>query len=234
MRKLGSLGPLSEEEILVLNKIGTKASGVPAGTDLIREGEPPQGVFLVLEGFACRYKLRKSGARQIIAYLVPGDFCDLDVPLLTRMDHNIGTLSACQIVRIAPETIQELLSWPALARALRVAALLDAANAREWLVNLGCRTATERVAHLLCELLARLETVGLVKTDGYELPLTQAHLADTTGMTDVHMNRSLKQLKERGLIELRNKHLTVLDLPGLKRRGDFQSDYLHIGDRDAA
>lgn len=234
VRKLEAFGPLPEKDKGVLDGIGADARSVPSGTDLIREGDSPDGVFLILDGFACRYKLRANGMRQIMAYLVPGDFSDLDAALLSHMDDSIATLSACQVVRIAPETIQDLLRRPALARALRMVTLVDAATAREWLVNLGRRSAIERLAHLFCELSSRLAVVGLVERGGYRLPITQANLADTTGLSAVHVNRSLRDLRDAGLIELQRQHLAILDLPRLQELADFRPNYLHVGGLAAA
>jgi CRP-like cAMP-binding protein len=188
-----------------------------------------------MSGIACRHKLRASGARQIMAYLVPGDLCDLDVALLDTMDHTITTLSACTIVRIPPETAVDLLEkHPRIARSLRLAQLVDEATLREWLVNIGCRSAIERIAHLFCELLLRLRAVGLAGEDSYELPITQADLGDTTGLSNVHVNRVLQDLRRQGLIELRGKRLKILNLPRLKAMAEFKPNYLHLGKRAAA
>ena len=233
--KLESLATLSDDDRAVLGRISAKPHLVPAGTDLIREGDKPDGVYLILDGIACRYKLRASGARQIMAYLVPGDYCDLDVAMLKAMDHSIGTLSACQVVRIDLDTIQNLLrDHPGITHALRLATLVDEATLREWLVNVGRRSADERIAHLLCELLLRLRAVSRTAGDGYALPITQEDLADTTGLTTVHVNRMLGTLKQRGLIELSGRQLQILDLAGLEALAEFKPNYLHLGGRDAA
>jgi CRP-like cAMP-binding protein len=233
--KLESLTRLSDDDRVVLERISAKPHLVPAGTDLIREGDKPDGVYLVLDGIACRYKLRASGARQIMAYLVPGDYCDLDVALLKAMDHAIGTLSACQVVRIDLDTIENLLrDHPGIAHALRLATLVDEATLREWLVNVGRRSADERIAHLMCELLLRLRAVGRTAGEGYTLPITQEDLADTTGLTSVHVNRMLGTLKQRGLIELSGRQLKILDRAGLEVLAEFKPNYLHLGGRDAA
>jgi CRP-like cAMP-binding protein len=233
--KLESLATLSDDDRAVLERISAKPQLVPAGTDLIREGDKPDGVYLILDGIACRYKLRASGARQIMAYLVPGDYCDLDVAMLKAMDHAIGTLSACQVVRIDLDTIQGLLrDHPGITHALRLATLVDEATLREWLVNVGCRSADERIAHLMCELLLRLRAVGRTAGDGYALPITQEDLADTTGLTSVHVNRMLRSLKQRGLIELSGRQLQILDLDGLEALAEFKPNYLHLGGKEAA
>ncbi|TXM70163.1 helix-turn-helix domain-containing protein [Methylobacterium sp. WL120] len=235
VRKLKGFAPLSEADMAVLERISAPSRIVPSQTDLVREGDAPEGVFLILEGIACRHKVRATGARQITAYLVPGDFCDLDVALLDKMDHAITTLSACRVVRIAPETVAEVMEHhPQIARAFRVSTLVDEATLREWLVNVGSRSALERLAHLLCELRVRLQVVGLVENNSFDLPLTQEVLADTTGLSNVHLNRTLQELRRRGLIELRYRRLTILDLPRLKALAEFKANYLHLGERVAA
>jgi len=234
LRKLEGFVPLPEADRAALLKASENVQAVPARTDLVQEGDTPAGVFLILEGFACRYKLRANGARQIMAYLVPGDACDFDVALLDLMDHSIATLSDCQVVRIAPETIQVLLQRPAVAAALRKSTLVDEATLREWLLNVGRRSAPERLAHLFCELHLRLRAVGRADESRFELPLTQYDIADTTGMTSVHASRSLRELRQKGLIELRQKHLTILDLPHLEQLAEFKPGYLHLGEQAAA
>lgn len=233
--KLESLAPLADDDRAVLERISANPQHVEPGTDLIREGDKPDGVYLILDGIACRYKLRANGARQIMAYLVPGDYCDLDVAMLKAMDHTIGTLSVCQVVRIDLETIQGLLQrHPNITHALRLATLVDEATLREWLVNVGRRSAEERIAHIMCELLLRLRAVGRTAGDGYALPITQEDLADTTGLTSVHVNRMFRGLRERELIELSGHQLQILDLAGLEALAEFKPNYLHLVGRDAA
>lgn len=235
IRKLERFAPLSDADRSLLEQICANPRIVPPQTDLAREGDRPDGVFVVLSGFACRHKLRASGARQINAYLVPGDLCDLDVALLDEMDHTITTLSTCMVVRLAPELIADLLTHhPQIARALRKNTLVDEATLREWLMNVGRRSSVERMAHLFCELLLRFRAVGLAPENSYPLPLTQVDLADTTGITSVHVNRSLKELRQGGLIELRGARLTILDYARLRALAEFRANYLHLGDRAAA
>ncbi|KAA0121633.1 Crp/Fnr family transcriptional regulator [Methylobacterium sp. P1-11] len=234
VRKLEGFTSLPEADRAALLKVSEDVQLVPAGTDLVREGDPPAGVFLILDGIACRYKLRAGGARQIMAYLVPGDACDLDVALLEFMDHSITTLSDCTVVRIAPETVRDLLHRPAVAAALRKSTLVDEATLREWLLNVGRRSAVERLAHLFCELFLRLRAVGRADENAFALPLTQQDLADTTGQSTVHVNRALQELRSRGMIELQQRRLTILDLPKLKQLAEFKSGYLHLGERRAA
>jgi len=231
-RKLEAFGPLPDADKRLLDEVSRDARAIGPRTDLIREGDTPSDVNLILDGFACRYKVLPDGSRQIMAYLVPGDFCDLHVFILKAMDHGIATLSACKLVKIPRSRILELMDRPAIARAFWWAALVDEATLREWLVNIGVRTAEQRVAHLLCELLLRLDTVGLTNGDTYELPITQAELADTVSLTSVHVNRVLRQLRGSGLITLKSKNLVFLDVERLKALSGFNPNYLHLADRN--
>jgi CRP-like cAMP-binding protein len=182
----------------------------------------------------CRYKLVAGGGRQIMAYLVPGDFCDLHVFILKAMDHSIGTLSQCSVVSIDRARIVELTERPAIARALWWATLVDEATVREWVVNVGARPADERLAHLLCELLVRLKAVGLADGGSYELPITQVDLADTVGLSTVHVNRVLQRLRALELITLRNGRLVILDVEKLNAFSGFNPNYLHLSRQTAS
>lgn len=229
IHKLERFGPLAEPERDLLTRLAAEASLVAPRTDLAHEGEIPNCLFVFLEGMACRYKVRSSGARQILAYLVPGDFCDVDVGLLTRRDHAISTLSSCRVARIELDTLQDLLvNQPSLIRAMRRATLVDDATAREWLVNVGSRSAIERIAHLFLELLLRLRAIGLTRGDSYDLPVSQLDLAETTGLSTVHVNRTLQDLKRQGLIELRSRLLTIRNVPRLVTLSGFNPRYLSL------
>lgn len=219
---------LSASDCAALEQISASVCPVERNVDLIREGEVPTEAIVVLDGFACRYKHRVSGARHIMAYLVPGDLCDVDASYLGRMDHAIGTLSACLVARIPRDALSELMEQhPSIARALRLAKLTEEAIAREWLVNLGTRPAVERVAHLFCELLTRLEAVGRAQEGCYTLPITQADMAEALGVSNVHINRSLKVLRQQGLVELRGRSLKLLNLPEVRAFAEFNPDYLY-------
>lgn len=226
--KLQSFAQLSSHDRRMLDELVTNVRQVPARTDLIREGDKPSNVYLVMEGFACRHKVLPDGKRHIMAYLLPGDFCDLHVFILNQMDHNLGTLSPCRIVEIPRSKILKLIERPAIARAFWVAALVDEGTLREWLVNIGSRSAEERVAHLLCELLFRLRVVGFANGDSYELPITQGEIADTMGLSDVHMNRVIQKLRKEKLIKLNGKHLVILDLERMREFSYFNPNYLHL------
>ena len=231
-RKLEVFAPLPEGDKRLLNDVIREPRWVGQRVDLIAEGDAPTSVRLILEGFACRYKVLPDGKRQIMAYLVPGDFCDLHVFILKAMDHGIATLSPCKVVDIPRRRVLELMDRPAIARAFWWAALVDEATLREWLVNIGVRPAEERIAHLLCELLLRLRTVGLTNGGKFELPITQAELGQTMGLSTVHVNRVLQRLRRDGMITLKGKNLVIVDEEKLKAFSGFNPNYLHLAERN--
>jgi len=227
--KLEAFSGLTQVDREWLTTISSRTAFVAANTTLIGEGDVPDGVFLILEGFAYRYKTTPEGRRQIFGYLVPGDFCDLHVALLEEMDHSIGTLSACRVVKIPTRTVVDLTdNHPALARAFWWCSLVDEATLREWLVNVGQRSAVQRIAHLLCELHVRLKAVGLTTEGAFKLPITQTELADTVGLSNVHVNRSLKVLRDAGLVTFRGSSVVISNVEHLKHFSSFNPNYLHL------
>ena len=186
-------------------------------------------MHVIGSGFACRYKLLPNGSRSIVAYLIPGDMCDLNVSILGAMDHCIGTLGPCEVVRIPRKTIEDLTTnRPTLDRALRWAGLVDEAILREWLVSMGRRSADQQIAHIFCEMLVRLEVVGLVAYGSYHLPITQGDLGDTTGLSNVHVNRVLQGLRARNLIVFRDRRVTIPNYEALTAFAEFRPNYLHL------
>jgi len=232
IRKLQGLAHLGSADIAALEQISSNARMLGPYVDLIRDDAVPKEAIIVLEGFACRYKQRQTGARQIQAYLVPGDFCEVDATYLGRTDHAVGTLSVCMVARVPHQALAELTTrHPNIAQALYVTKLAEAATAREWIVNLGCRSATERMAHLFCELMARFEAVGLAQEGSYPLPLTQNELGNTLGLSTVHVNRTLQDLRRQGLIEFKGKRLTLLKPQRVRDIAEFSPAYLRPGTR---
>ena len=148
--------------------------------------------------------------------------------LLGEMDHSIATLTDVQLVKLSRQSVLDLLDCPAISRAMLMATLVDGATLREWLINVGQRSAEQRVAHFLCEWHRRLEAIGLVTDEGCELPITQVELADTTGMTAVHVNRTLQVLREQGLILLKSRRLVIPDVARLREVCGFRQNYLHL------
>ncbi|KAB1071127.1 Crp/Fnr family transcriptional regulator [Methylobacterium soli] len=224
---------LTDADRDILQDISSQPRRVEATRDIISEGARPENVHLVMEGLACRYKLLPNGQRQIMAFLVPGDFCDLHVAILGEMDHSIGTPWGCSIVEIARATVDELtVHHPRITRALWWATLADEGTLREWLVNMGQREADKQMAHLFCELLVRLQTVGCASEDSFEFPISQLDLADTLGISTVHVNRVAQELRSEGLIIWRSKRLRIPDLARLKAFAEFDPKYLHLKRRE--
>ena len=199
-----------------------------ADQDLFREGDRPPDCKLILEGMVCRYKMLDDGRRQIVSFHVPGDIVDLSSLLLGSLDHSISTLTVVRLVSIKHAT---LLDWMRqhrdIGRLLWLDTLIDASIFREWVVSVGRRTARERVAHLLCELVVRLRAAGLAQDRAFDLRITQAELADATGLSPVHVNRTVQELRREGLIEMNNKTLITLDWEALKQAAGFDPAYLH-------
>lgn len=229
LRKLSNFTKLSDEECAAVNECTQDVREFAAREDVISQGDRTGGVKLLLEGFACRYKVLEDGRRQIVAYFVPGDLCDLRVFILKRMDHSIGAVTASKVATISPESVLRLTNhYPSLTRALWWSTLVEEAIAREWIVNVGQRNALERMAHLFCELLYRFRAVGLNEDNSCTLPLTQVELAETLGLSSVHVNRTLQELRRQKLVTLANGTLTIEDLDALKEMSLFNPDYLHL------
>jgi CRP-like cAMP-binding protein len=229
LRKLANFTELSAEEKSAVDACCGDVRYFAAGEDVISQGDRTGGVKLLLEGFACRYKVLEDGRRQVVAYFVPGDLCDLRVFILKRMDHSIGAVCASKVATISQENVLRLThNYPSLTRALWWSTLVEEAIAREWIVNVGQRNALERMAHLFCELLYRFRAVGLNDGMSCTLPLTQVELAETLGLSSVHVNRTLQALRKRKLITLENGTLTIDNLDELKELSFFDPDYLHL------
>lgn len=229
-RKLAHFAPLSEADHQVLDGLTEGDKPYPADTDIITEGAKPQSVFLLKEGLAVRYRSMPNGGRQILTFLIPGDLCDVHVFLLKAMDHSIGTITPVRIARISRESMMDLFTQrPRISAALWWSSLQEEAILRERVVSLGRRDARGRVAYLLCELLWRYAAVGLTTDHGFKLPLTQTELGDTLGLTPVHVNRILKDFRERRLIVMEQKLLHLTDFAALQKIAGFNDDYLHLG-----
>ncbi len=228
VKKLAVYTELTDEETEVLERSSDNPQPVEAREDIICEGDTPADVHLVTSGLACRYKLLDDGRRQIVAYLIPGDFCDLNVFILSKMDHSIAAISPVQMVRMPRDKILDLLRYPGISRAMWLATLVDEAILREWVTNLGQRSAENRLAHLFCELYLRMKSVGLTNGLEFELPVTQAELGDTLGLSTVHVNRSLQSLKSADLVTFKGRKIVITDMGRLKKVSGFHDNYLHL------
>lgn len=229
IRKLKQYGPVSEEERRVLENAVSHIDEYGPHQDFVHQGECPTESCLIMQGFASRYRLLPDGSRQIMALHIPGDFCDLHSFVLKCMDHGIATISACRIAKIPHSVIKEITErYPRLARAFWWDTAIDAAIMREWLVSVGRRSAYERVSHLLCELYLRTQSVGLLENNGFDLPVTQAELGDAFGLSTVHVNRTLQELRRAGLVIFTGKRVTIPDFQRLKEAAGFDPAYLHV------
>lgn len=229
-RMLSRFMALDAEDRAALSMLETGPPCVKeARSDIAREGENPTVIRLLVSGWACRYKDLPDGRRQIVGFFLPGDFCDLNVYILSELDHSIGTLTPVRYFEIQPEQFQEVVdARPHLIRALLWHEMVQAGIQREWLLSIGQRTPVERLAHLFVELYYRLKAVGLANGHGFEFPITQHNLAEANGLSLVHVNRTLQEMRRLGLIELADRQLKFLDFDALKTTAMFNSNYLHF------
>src|SRR5215203_4317236 len=192
-------------------------------------GRPPDAVVRPPEGFTAMFKVTAEGKRQITAFHIPGDIPDLQSLHLEVLDTSLATLTRCKVGFIQHEALQDLCDrCPRIAKALWRETLIDAAIFREWTVNVGRREAYARIAHILCELMVRLQAVGLTQDHTVQIPITQNEFADATGLSNVHVNRVLQALRSDGLILLKGDTLQIPDWDKLKQAGDFDATYLHL------
>jgi CRP-like cAMP-binding protein len=233
--RLQAYTKLSRDDLTAIEQLTRKGlREIPARRDVVREGDKPRSVFLVLDGWACRYKQLPDGRRQVVGFFVPGDICDLNIYILREMDHTIGAISPVKVAEVPADEFQQLMAdHPRITQALFWDELVTVAIQREWTLNLGQRTAYERIAHLFIEMFLRLQVVGRTKGNSCDFPLTQSDIADATGLTAVHVNRTLQDLRRDGLIELHSRTLTIPDMAGLKSAAMFNDNYLHL-DREGA
>jgi CRP-like cAMP-binding protein len=226
--KLASITRLSEADRAALVALPLQVQTLRADQDIVRDGDRVSRSCLLLEGYACRNKVTGEGKRQIISFHIPGEIPDLQSVHLKMMDHNLQTLTVCKVGFVAHEHIVELCAKsPSVAGALWRETLIDAAIFREWVVNVGRRDAIARMAHVFCELFQRMKAVGRTNDGTCEFPISQTELADALGLSTVHTNRTLQELRAAGLVALAGKTLTVRDWEGLKNVGDFDPSYLH-------
>ena len=229
VRKLSLLAPLSGEDQEALLALPHSVRNLEHGQYVVREGDVPTHSCLVVSGFAIRHKITGNGGRQIVNIHLSGDMVDLQNSLLTTADHHVQALSRMVAAFIPREAIVELaFSRPAVGKALWIETLVEGSISREWITNVGRRDAQTRVAHLLCEFAYRLDAVGIGPECNYELPMTQEQLADTVGLTPVHVNRTLKALDAAGLTKRSRRSVVITDLHKLAEIGDFRSIYLHL------
>jgi len=228
LRRWGRTVSLTDQDKEALSALPWTRRVYPRDAYLAREGEPTSICTVLLGGFAFRQKLVSDGARQIISFHIPGEFLDLQNCLLDVADHNVQALNRASVAAIPKAALLDLMTARAnIRRAIWLDTLIDSSIFREWVVNLGRRDARGRIAHLLCELADRLRAAGIAEGEACDFPLTQEQIADATGLTAVHTNRTLQALRKDGVISLTSSRLVILDWNRLVEIGDFNERYLH-------
>ncbi len=226
-RKLGNFVALSEAELAILDGLHRRRRSFAAGRDLVFQGQTHQAAYILAEGWVCSYKLLRNGSRQIVDFQIPGDFLGLRSVLFRTADHNIEPVTAVEASEVLEgDLLQAFSTTPRLATAVLWAASRDEAMVVEHLVGIGRRDARERTAHFLLELSARLTLVGRGTRDGFACPLTQYHLADALGLSAVHVNRVLRELREDGLATFQKGQVTIHDFDRLIDLAEFDRAYL--------
>jgi CRP-like cAMP-binding protein len=229
IRKLEQFDRISDAERRLLEQAVVRQRAAAKGEDLVREGDRPSESLFLITGFAARYNLVRTGKRQITALHVPGDFVDLHSFLVKRMDHSVMTMTACTVGVVPHDALRAISeTQPHLTRLLGVNIAVDAAIHRHWIVNIGRQSALEHTAHLFCEMFWRLQAVGLTEGHSFKFPLTQAELGDTLGLSTVHVNRVVQELRKEGLITWRGETVIVEDWPRLQQLAEFDPTFLSL------
>lgn len=235
VRKLNSIGTLSEVERRALQSLPVKIQILGARQDIVRDGDQPTQCCLILDGWACRYKLLSAGRRQILSFHIPGDIPNFQSLHLPTMDHGLATMKQVTVAFIPHESLRKLTAdFPSLGSLLWRDTLIEAAMFRAWMTGMGRRTAFERIAHLFCEMYLKLQAVGLAENYRCSMPITQSDLADALGLTPVHVNRVLQEMRGRSLISLSRSTLVIEAWDDLLRASEFDPTYLHLERRVAA
>ncbi len=230
--KLRRFDTVSADEEKALRRCMSKEVGVEKGRRLVRAKTELEHSNLLLDGFVHRHKDLRNGERQTLQLAVPGDFIDLHSLLLKQLDHDISAFTDSRIALFPHESLRALIAeHQHLGRLLWLSTIVDAAIHREWMLSLGRRDAASRLAHLFCELQVRLTAAGLAEHGRYELPITQTDLAEILGLTPVHVNRMLKELREKGFVTFRNKTVEIKDWDSLVRLAEFDPFYLSLNQR---
>jgi CRP-like cAMP-binding protein len=227
-RKLGDLAPINGDDAEAVSSLPFRLSRVAAREYLVREGSVPTECCLLLEGYAARSKTAADGGRQIVSFHIAGDLLDLQHLFLERADHDVQAITAATVAWVPMDRLRSLIATrPQIGTALWRDALIDASIFREWVLNVGRRDARTRIAHMLCEFIARCARAGLSSPQRMQLPFTQEEIGDATGLTPVHVNRMLRELEEEGLIRRAGRTVAIDDWPGFQRAAGFDPAYLH-------
>jgi CRP-like cAMP-binding protein len=229
--RMSERASLSDDDRSAIAGLPHARRHINANAYILREGEPPRPTCsLLISGMAFRHKLTVEGARQIVSIHLPGELLDLQHLFLKVADHSVQALTETETAEIDRAALQYLfLERPSVARALWVDGLIEASVFREWVLNVGRRDAKARIAHILCELAVRMRGAGLIaESENFVLPMTQEQLGDATGLTSVHVNRTIKALSAEGLINHGGRSISIANWKSLREVGDFNPLYLHL------
>jgi CRP-like cAMP-binding protein len=223
---------LAPEEAAVVEGLVEKPVRVDAGEDLVRHGESPKHSTVMLSGLSARYNLLRDGKRQISAVHIAGDFIDLHSFLLDPMDHSVTALTDCDVVEVPHTVLREISeTLPHLTRMFWLLTVIDAAIFRQWLVASGHLPAAGQIAHFFCEIYVRMTVVGLADGHAFDLPISQSDLGDAMGLSNVHVSRCLKALREDGVLQWDGKLAVIQDWQALKALAEFDPSYLNLARR---
>ena len=229
LRSLERRDSLSDDEIRTISELPSRPAVFTAGEEIVVEGSRLKESCLVTSGFAARSQSLRSGERQITAVHVPGDFVDLHSMLLKVMDHSVVALGPCKVAFVPHEAIRVVTETsPHLARMFWLSTVIDGAIQRTWITCLGRRSAEQHLAHLICELYVRLEVAGAASDFMFEFPVTQAQLGDVLGLSVVHVNRKLQELRAAGLVEWRDGKVKIRDFERMAQMSEFDPTYLSL------
>jgi CRP-like cAMP-binding protein len=227
IRKLASFGALSSTDMTVLSDLHQRRRRYASGREMVRQGHRNRTAYILADGWAVSYILLPDGSRQIVDVRIPGDFLGLGSMLFNKSSQNVEPITTVEASEIQEsDLLSAFAATPNLGRALLWAASRDQSMVAGRLTSLGRRQAPERMVHFLLELGVRLRLVGLADKTGYACPLTQYHLADLLGLSPVHVNRVLRDLREAGMVTFQNGHVAFDDLPRMVAFADFDREYL--------
>jgi CRP-like cAMP-binding protein len=228
VRRLRTSAGITDDDIETIRALPISVRDYPAERPVVRDGERATECCLIVEGFCVRSKTLSEGKRQILSIHIPGEIPDLMSLFLHVMDHDLSTLTASRLGFISHETLRQLhRRRPAVAEMFWRDTLIDAAMFREWIVNVGQRAAPARLAHVMMELRERLRVIGRVEGNSFEMPLTQEEIGEALGITGVHANRVIRQLREDGIVDLHRGRVMVIDEGKFSELADFDNRYLH-------
>lgn len=226
LRRLTQRSNLSHVEQQAICNLPGRTAKIRANEVFVHPNEEVDHACILVEGFAARFDHTAEGKRQISAIYIPGDMPDLQSMVLSNSPSGLQALGICTVFRVPHSALRAIAGrYPAIAEAFWRNSVIDASIAFQWLLNIGRRTASARVAHLLCEIAARSNAVEGARAS-FDFPMTQVQIADALGLTAIHVNRTLRTLRDQGLVQFKRNHANIVDWPALSKHADFDPSYL--------